>query len=191
SFGFTLPHAYVPTESDIVQGFLLLALPQIPLSLGNSLLATERIAHDYFPERKITLRKLGFTYSLMNIIAPFIGGIPVCHGSGGLAGHYIFGARTGGSIMIYGTLYLVLGLFFSQGFATFTHVFPLPMLGVILLFESIALMKLMKDTMHSPADTTIALLVGLLSFGVPSGYLVGMIVGGVLAFLKNRMRFGV
>ena len=97
SFGFRFLHLHIPTTADMIEGFLLLALPQIPLSLGNSLLATQRIAHDYFPERPISLRKLGLTYSFMNLLAPLMGGVPVCHGSGGLAGHYLFGARTGGS----------------------------------------------------------------------------------------------
>ena len=77
SFGVALPAVHVPAVSDIVSGFLLLALPQIPLSLGNALLATERITKDFFPERAVPLRKLGFTYSFMNLAAPFLGGIPV------------------------------------------------------------------------------------------------------------------
>jgi MFS superfamily sulfate permease-like transporter len=176
----------------MVQGFLLLALPQIPLSLGNSLLATQRIAGDYFPEksRMISLRTLGLTYSLMNLTAPFVGGIPVCHGSGGMVGHYLFGARTGGSIIIYGSVYLLVGVLFSQSFADFTHLFPLPILGVILLFESIGLLRLIKDIAHSDTDLFIALIVGLLSFGIPSGYLVGMIAGIVLVKVRERIRPG-
>lgn len=177
----TLPSVRTPSLEDIGQGFLLLAIPQIPLSLGNSLLATQRIAADFFPERAVSMRTLGWTYSVMNLVAPFFGGIPVCHGSGGMAGHYTFGARTGGSVVIYGIVYIILGVFFSQGFAQFTHVFPLPILGVILLFESIALMRLAKDTMHSTADFSIVLIVGLLSFGLPYGYLAGMIVGTIMA----------
>ena len=190
SFGVALPAVHVPAVSDIVSGFLLLALPQIPLSLGNSLLATERITKDFFPERAVPLRKLGFTYSFMNLAAPFLGGIPVCHGSGGMAGHYLFGARTGGSIVIYGSFYILLGLFFSHGFALFTRIFPLPILGVILLFESITLMRLIKDTVHSTTDMSIALIVGLLSFGLPSGYLVGMVVGVILHLARNRLKLG-
>ena len=186
-FGIRFFHLHIPTTSDIIEGFFLLALPQIPLSLGNSLLATQRIARDYFPERSISLRKLGLTYSFMNLIAPALGGIPVCHGSGGLAGHYLFGARTGGSVVIYGAMYVLLGVFFSQGFSLFTQLFPLPILGVILLFESVALIRLMKDTTSSPGDLSIAIIVGLLSFGVPSGYLVGMIVGVLLSLAKARI----
>ena len=190
TFGIALPLLHVPTGSDMWEGFLLLALPQIPLSLGNSLLATQRITRDFFPERAIPLRKLGLTYSFMNLVAPFFGGVPVCHGSGGLAGHYLFGARTGGSIVIYGAMYVVLGLLFSQGFSQFTQLFPLPILGVILLFESIALVKLLKDTVSLPGDFFIAIVVGLLSFGVPSGYLVGMIVGVLLTVVKDHVNKG-
>ncbi len=189
-FGLAIPLIHLPTPSDIVEGFLLLALPQIPLSLGNSLLATERITRDFFPERAVPLRKLGLTYSVMNLVAPFVGGIPVCHGSGGMAGHYLFGARTGGSIVIYGSLYIALGVFFSHGFALFTRAFPLPILGVILLFESIALLRLVRDTADSTSDISIALIVGLLSFGLPSGYLVGMIVGVILSLAKDRLNLG-
>ncbi len=186
SVGFSVPQLRVPRMGDIVQGFLLLSLPQIPLSLGNSLLATRQIALDYFPEKAPSLRKIAMTYSALNIVSPFCSGIPVCHGSGGMAGHYFFGARTGGSVVLYGLLFLGLGLFLSNGFSLTIRVFPLPMLGVILLFEGLALMQLMKDTIGSAADRTIALLVGLLAVGVPYGYLVGIIVGVILSLVFRR-----
>lgn len=85
--------------------------------------------------------------------------------------------------MIYGTLYLGIGLFFSRGFATAVQLFPLPILGVILLFEALALMRLTRDTAGSPADFAIVLLVGLICFGVPYGYVVGLVVGTALAYL--------
>jgi len=109
SIGFTLPHVQRLTLSEMVSGFVLLAIPQIPLSLGNSVLATRQIAADLFPDRHITVRKLSLTYAAMNLVNPFFGGVPTCHGSGGLVGHYTFGARTGGSLIIYGSIYLVIG----------------------------------------------------------------------------------
>ncbi len=187
SLGLHLPALRPPSADDMLQGFLLLALPQIPLSIGNSILATERIARDYFPSRGVTVRKIGFTYSLMNLVAPFFSGIPVCHGSGGMAGHYTFGARTGGSTVLYGLLYLVLGGCFSAGFASVVQVFPLPILGVILLFEGVALIRLLKDTFDSSRDTLIALLVGLMAAGLPYGYLVGLLVGTAMAYAGRWM----
>jgi len=186
--GFGLPQVYVPQWQDVLTGFLLLALPQIPLSLGNSILATRQIAEDLFPHRRLTIRKIGFTYALMNLINPFFGGIPTCHGSGGMAGHYAFGARTGGSVIIEGALYVFLGLFFGQVFDAVVGVFPLPILGVILLFEGLALMLLVHGFSSSKGDLTIIMLVGLIAVGLPYGYLIGMVVGIALAHLMKRRR---
>ncbi len=177
SAGFSLPRLHTPRFGDIAQGFLLLALPQIPLSLGNSIFATKQIAEDLFPERHVTVKKIGTTYSLMNIVAPFLSGLPVCHGSGGIAGHHAFGARTGGSAFIYGVMLASLGLFFGHGFADVIKIFPLPILGVILLFEGLALMRFIRDTAGSSRDLFIALLTGTLAVGLPYGFLIGMIVG--------------
>lgn len=182
AMGWQLPHWHVPQWTDIATGFLVLALPQIPLSIGNSILATRQIAEDYFPEQRVTARQIGWTYSLMNLVNPFLAGIPVCHGSGGMAGHYAFGGRTGGSVMIYGGLYLMLGLFFSGGFGKLVHVFPLAVLGVILLFEGLALLALVRDLADSPADFALALLVGLLAGGLPYGYVIALVVGTALAY---------
>ena len=185
-FGFGLPEVYIPQWEDILAGFLLLALPQIPLSLGNSILATRQIAEDLFPSRPLTIRQISFTYALMNLVNPFLSGIPTCHGSGGMAGHYTFGARTGGSVIIEGSLYVFLGLFFGKGFEAVVGVFPLPILGIILLFEGLALMLLVRDSTSSKSDLTIILLVGLIAVGLPYGYLIGMIVGVVIAYLMKR-----
>ena len=137
SVGLHLPTPHVPQLSDIATGFLLLALPQIPLSLGNSVLATRQLAHDLFPERNLTIRKIGITYAAMNLISPWLGGIPTCH-------------------------------------------------GVLLLFEALSLVWLIRDTAHSRLDFPVALLVGLLAVGLPYGYLVGMVLGTILVWLGAR-----
>jgi len=184
--GFGLPKVHIPRWPDVLTGFLLLALPQIPLSLGNSILATRQIAEDLFPGRPLKVRQISLTYALMNLINPFFGGIPTCHGSGGIAGHYAFGARTGGSVVIEGGLYVFIGLFFGRGFDAIVGVFPLPILGVILLFEGLALILLARGLSPSKGDLTIILLVGLIAVGLPYGYLIGMIVGVGLAYLVKR-----
>src|SRR5437660_89401 len=166
---------------------LILALPQIPLSLGNSVLATRQLAHDLFPERNLTIRKIGITYAAMNLISPWLGGIPTCHGSGGMAGHYAFGGRTGGSVIIYGLIFVALGLLFGSGFDHVVLAFPLPILGVLLLFEALSLVWLIRDTADSRLDFPIAALVGLIAVGLPYGYLVGMVVGTILVWLGARV----
>ncbi|GAA4051160.1 putative sulfate/molybdate transporter [Hymenobacter glaciei] len=185
--GLHLPTWHLPQSADILTGAVLLALPQIPLSLGNSILATKQVAHDLFPEREpLTIKKISFTYALMNLANPFFGGFPVCHGSGGMVGHYAFGARTGGSVVIYGGIFLVLGLFFSQGFADVVQIFPLPVLGVLLLFEALSLATLLRDVSSNRSDLLVALLVGLLCAGLPYGYLVGLVVGTAIYYAMQR-----
>ncbi len=184
--GFSLPKLHIPQLQELLTGFLLLALPQIPLSLGNSILATRQIAEDLFPSRRLTIRQISLTYALMNLINPFFGGIPTCHGSGGLAGHYAFGARTGGSVIIEGAIYVCFGLFFGRGFDLVVGVFPLPILGIILLFEGLTLMLLVRELAASRGDFTIILLVGLIAVGLPYGYLIGMIVGVAIDNLRKR-----
>jgi hypothetical protein len=183
-FGVHLPNFHIPLWSDILTGFVLLTIPQIPLSLGNSILATRQIAEDLFPEKHVTVNKISTTYSVMNLVNPFFGGIPTCHGSGGIAGHHTFGGRTGGSVIIYGSIYLTLGLFFSAGFSKAINLFPYPILGVILLFEAVALMRLVRDTMAVPGEFGIVILVGLICLAVPVwGYVVGLVVGTAIYYL--------
>jgi xanthine/uracil/vitamin C permease (AzgA family) len=185
AIGFTLPVFRTVSVSDITSGFILLALPQIPLSLGNSILATRQVAEDLFPERQITVRKLSLTYALMNLVNPFFGGVPTCHGSGGLVGHYTFGARTGGSILVYGSIFLILGLFFAAGFQQVVQVFPLPILGVLLFFEAAALMSMIRDEAGDRDGLMLVVIVGLIAAGIPYGYAIGLVVGTVLSRLKQ------
>ncbi|MEP0846961.1 MAG: transporter [Phycisphaerae bacterium] len=185
--GLRLPQPHLPGWRDILTGALVLALPQLPLSLSNSLIATRQTVADLFPQRPVSIRKLGLTYSLANLAAPLIGGVPVCHGCGGLAGHYAFGARTGGSVVIYGAMYVVLGLLFGGVAEKVVEVFPLPILGVVLLFEALVLMRLVGDTAASQRDLTIALLVAVVALTVPQGYVVGLLVGTAMYYLSIRL----
>jgi hypothetical protein len=189
AIGFTLPEARTVSWADITTGFLILALPQIPLSLGNSILATRQVAADLFPERDITVKKLSYTYALMNLVNPFFGGVPTCHGSGGMVGHYTFGARTGGSIIIYGSIFLILGLFFAAGFQQVVQVFPLPILGVLLFFEAAALMGMIRDEASNPDSMFLIVIVGLIAAGLPYGYAIALVVGVALSFLKEKLDF--
>ncbi len=186
--GFALPHFHVPSGGDMWIGFLLLALPQIPLSLGNSILATKQVAQDLFPEQSehLTVRKIGLTYSIMNVINPFFSGIPTCHGSGGMVGHYTFGARTGGSVVLYGSMYLALGLFLSGSFQAAINLFPKPILGVILLFEALNLVLLIGDMVSAKWEFGVVVLTGLICVGLPYGYVIGLVVGTLLAHLARR-----
>jgi MFS superfamily sulfate permease-like transporter len=181
--GLTPMHLQIPTRQQLAEGALLLALPQIPLSLGNSVIATSQATEDLFAHRAVSVKKIGITYGLINLVAPLFGGIPVCHGCGGLVGFYGFGARTGGAPILYGALYVVLGLFFGRSFSKVIQVFPLPVLGVVLLFEAAALVLLLRDITQQPRALVIALLVAIAVLVAPYGYVVGLLGGIVLTQL--------
>jgi hypothetical protein len=90
--------------------------------------------------------------------------------------------------VIYGSLYLALGLFLSHGFQTAIELFPRPVLGVILAFEGLVLMRLIRDMASSVADFTVVVLVALMCVGLPYGYVIGLVVGTLAAhFLKGRL----
>lgn len=189
--GLRLPSFRLPTSTELAQGALLLALPQLPLSLGNSVIATSQTTRDLFPDRPVSVRKIGFTYGLLNLIGPLFGGVPVCHGCGGLVGFHAFGARTGGAAVLYGLLYLTLGLVVGPGFAQVIQVFPMPILGVVLLFEAIALMSLMRDVSSDKTKLWIALAVAAAVVALPYGYVVGLLGGTLLWWASNKGWLGV
>ena len=185
---FSVPRIIIPhlTWQSIISGLIILAIPQIPLSLGNSIFATHQIAHDLFPEKKVTVKKIALTYSFMNLISPLLGGIPVCHGSGGIAGHYTFGGRTGGSTLIYGLFYLILGLLFRGNSVETLMIFPKPILGIILLFEGFAMILLVKDIIVDRSMFLIAIIVAICAVGLPNGYLIGMVFGTFIYYFNNK-----
>lgn len=125
----------------VVVGALLLALPQAPLTLGNAVIAITHEHNRLFPARPITERTVSISTGLMNLGAAAIGGVPMCHGAGGLAGHVRFGARTGGAVIILGSLLLGLALFYADSVTTVFRLFPAPVLGVILLYAGAELVR--------------------------------------------------
>jgi MFS superfamily sulfate permease-like transporter len=118
---------------ELAVGALLLALPQMPLTLGNAVIATTRENNRLFPDRPVSERKVMLSTGVMNLGSAALGGVPMCHGAGGMAGHVRFGARTGGAPIILGSILLVLAIFFSGSVQTLFRMFPTPILGVILL----------------------------------------------------------
>ena len=186
SVGFSSPKFFTPSFNDILLGALILAIPQIPLSLGNSIIATSSLTKDLFPSKQVSTRKLSLTVGLMNLVSPFFSGIPVCHGAGGLAGHFRFGGRTGGAVVIIGTFFVVIGLFFSHAFEEILGIFPLALLGVLLLFTGLDLALLVRETTTKKEEFFISLLVGSSIIGLPYGYLIGIVGGCILSYLFNK-----
>jgi MFS superfamily sulfate permease-like transporter len=123
------------------EAMLAAGFAQLPLTAANAVIATAALARLYWPHSALTEKKLSLSMGLFNLAAPLTGGIPVCHGAGGLAAQHAFGARTCGTKIIEGAVMLGLGLFFSGSLAALLAAFPLPILGVMLAVVAFELIK--------------------------------------------------
>jgi MFS superfamily sulfate permease-like transporter len=102
----------LPSLAEIEQAAFLYVLPQLSLTLTNAVVLTALIAGDYFGERAshVTPVRLSITSGLANLLLTPFGALPMCHGAGGLAAHYRFGARSGTAPLILGLLLLIVAL---------------------------------------------------------------------------------
>ena len=165
------------TWSDLVAGTLILGLPQAPLTLGNAIIGTAEENNELFPDRPAKVKTIAVDHGIMNLFSAAIGGIPLCHGAGGMAGHVRFGARTGGGLVILGAIVLILGLFFSDSVATIFQMFPPSILGVILFFTGLELASITRDIGNQRSDVYIMLVVaGLAMWNMGAAYLSGLIL---------------
>ena len=120
------------TWSDLFLGAVFLALPQVPLTLGNAVIAITEENNRLFPHRPVNEGKIATSTGVINLFSASVGGVPMCHGAGGMAGHVQFGARTGGALVILGVVLLLTAVFFSSSVGTLLRLFPPSILGVIL-----------------------------------------------------------
>ena len=126
----------LPASGDLAIAFFVLVLPQLPMTVGNAIIANADLSQEYFQENaaKVTYKTTTLSMSLANFISFLVGGIPLCHGAGGLAAHYHFGARTGGSNIIIGSIFLLLALLLGPQALSVIHLLPFSILGVLLIF---------------------------------------------------------
>ena len=143
--------------ADLWTGFILLALPQLPLTFGNAYLLITEENNRLFPDRPVSERAVAYSTGLMNLGAGLLGGIPMCHGAGGMAGHVQFGARTGGSSIILGSILLCAGLFLAASIDTVFRMFPHHVLGVILFLAGLQLALGSRDTGAEKTDRFVVL----------------------------------
>ncbi|CAJ1972155.1 unnamed protein product [Sphenostylis stenocarpa] len=171
------------------KGFVKGAIPQLPLSILNSVIAVCKLSSDLFPGRDFSVTSLSVTVGLMNLVGSWFGAMPSCHGAGGLAGQYKFGGRSGGCVALLGVAKLVLGLVLGSSLAHILKQFPVGILGVLLLFAGIELAMCCRD-MKTKEDSFVMLIctaVSLVGSSAALGFLCGMIVY-VLLKLRNWTR---
>jgi hypothetical protein len=165
------------TWTDAATGLLVLALPQAALTLGNAVIATAEEHNRLFPKRPISVRLLAIDHAVINLVAAPLGGVPMCRGAGGMAGHIRFGARTGGALVILGVLLLAMALFYADSVATLLRLFPLPVLGVILFFGGLELAASLTTPPASRTDRTVLVMTaGVALWNMGLAYVAGLLV---------------
>jgi xanthine/uracil permease len=168
------------TWKDFALGLVFLAVPQLPLTLGNAIIATAEENNRIFPDRLVDENKLSTSTGVLNLFGASVGGIPMCHGAGGMAGHVVFGARTGGATIILGVVLLFLALFLSGSIHALLSIFPASVLGVILFLTGAQLALGSCDFSKNKGERFITLITAAFCiWNVGLGFLVG-IVGALL-----------
>ena len=177
----------LPSGADFSFALLVLVLPQMPMTLGNAVIANADLSIQYFPQegRRVTYRGLCISMALGNLLSFFLGGMPMCHGAGGLASRYRFGARTAGSNLIIGTLFLTLALFLGSHSLAILYMLPMAALGVLLIFAGAQLALTLLD-MQTRKDLFVPILVlGVtLASNLAGGFLTGIAVAYLLKWKR-------
>lgn len=134
------PWLTVPSLHQWRVGAIDAGIGQIPLTTLNSIVAVVHLAHDLLPSvRTPSITHIGLSVAGMNLLGCWFGAMPVCHGSGGLAAQYHFGARSGASVIFLGVLKLIIGLLFGETLVDLLKRFPAAFLGVMVIAAGLEL----------------------------------------------------
>jgi hypothetical protein len=173
------PQLVIPVPADFSTAFATLVLPQIVLTITNAILATSLLTKDLF-RQEVPPKKFSTSIGLMNIFSVPFGGFPMCHGAGGLAGQYRYGARTGGANVYAGLIFLILALLFSS--PQVLSIIAVGVLGALLVFVGIEMSR------HS-FKTDSFLVTGIIGvLALVSSMTVAFIIGMILAYLVSSYR---
>ena len=149
---FALPSLGLPAASAFGTAFVLLVIPQLPLTFGNAVVAVNDLAHEYFGDRaeRVTPSRVCLSAGLGNTVSALIGGMPMCHGAGGLTAHVRLGARTAAMNLLLGSSFLVLGLFFATQIPVILGLLPVSILGAFLAYAGLRHAWLVSDLRGAP-----------------------------------------
>ncbi|MGH2664021.1 MAG: putative sulfate/molybdate transporter [Actinomycetota bacterium] len=188
SFGgpeLRFPRLELPPPSAFSSAFLLLVVPQLPLTFGNAVVAVSDLARDYFGDRarRVTPTSVCLSCGAGNVVAAVIGGMPMCHGAGGLTAHVRLGARTAGMNVLLGGAFLVLGLLFASQVPLVLAVLPVWALAAFLAYAGLRHAWLVADLRGWPmvlAVSTGAIGAAMGNLAVTAGAALLMVHGGRL-----------
>lgn len=147
-----LPSLGLPPAGAFAEAMLLLVIPQLPLTFGNAVVAVNDLAHGYFGPAavRVTPARVCLSCGLGNLAAGLIGGMPMCHGAGGLTAHVRLGARTAAMNAMLGAALVALGLFFAPQVPAILGLLPVWGLGALLALAGLRHALLVADLRGAP-----------------------------------------
>ena len=109
----------------------MLVMVQLPITIANAIIASSKTIEDLYLS-KVNESKIAFTCSSYNFFMGLLGGIPVCHGSGGITAHYSAGARSFLAPILIGSILIFIS-FINNVYLIFLN-FPNTILAILLAF---------------------------------------------------------
>jgi SulP family sulfate permease len=171
AFGPTDVRLISPSMSDYWTALVMLIIPQIPLTIGNACVGTASTCTSLFAGNPLLAKaKAGLfalTMGIVNLPAGFFGAVPMCHGTGGLAAHYRFGARTGGAPIMIGAFFILIALALGELGFSLLALIPRSVLGVLLVFAGLELCPLLRN-LKTNEEYFVALLIAGIALAVPN-----------------------
>jgi MFS superfamily sulfate permease-like transporter len=144
------PFVLIPNWSADAIG---MGIAQLPLTTLNSVIAASALASDLLPDLPApSVTELGVSVGLMNLVGCWFGAMPVCHGAGGLAAQYRFGARSGASIILLGLFKIFLGVVVGESLIGLLWAFPNSLLGIMVIAAGLELAKVGQSLNHGATD---------------------------------------
>lgn len=188
TFSLQLPALSValPTGQEWMTGLSRGAVPQLPLTILNSVVAVCALSGDYFPGRGIAPRRMALSVGMMNLVCVPFGGMPMCHGAGGLAAQHRFGARTGGSVVMLGGLKVLAGLVLGGALLAALPEYPRAILGVMIIVAGMTLARVARDALRgSSACVVVPMVAAILMFNTLTGFIVGCAAAAAVAGVQR------
>jgi sulfate permease, SulP family len=180
------PAFSLPGGEAFATAFTSLVIAQLPLTFGNSIVATADAERTYFGERAQRVRphRLAASIGAANAVTGLAGAMPVCHGAGGVTAHVKLGARTAGATLSVGALYLGLALAFGASLPVLMKLLLPGALAGMLLYVALQ-HALLAGTLEALGDRLVAAGVGVVTLA--SGNLGVGFGAGVVALLLRRL----
>ena len=186
--------ARLPEPNSLWLSFNMLVLPQLALTFGNAIVATEATGKILYGKKaeRLNLRNIPMSMAIANIVSGIMGGAPMCHGSGGLTAHNKFGATSNRSGYIIGLTLITLALLFSKSILAIVTAFPKGILGILLCYVGIQHTLFIKDIINDKSSIFTAVIIASVSFttnNLTMGFLTGLIIHyliiGILRITKR------